>query len=572
MAALAQRKGLVAVLAVLVAGALVAVLLLVLAGPATAKEFATLHVLEGTVEVQRADQEAFGPGSEGDTLRSGDTVRTGTDGRAEIEYFDGSFTRLDFDTTFLLTELASIPDEPNSKIIEAQQDSGRTFQRVLEITGAESRFDVATPTATASVRGTDFVVFENDDGTIEVWVLPDDDPTSTSVVVIILEDGSEVEIEEGQGARITDTGVDEFTLTDEQLSDPWLDFNCDVLGSDFPACEDPEVLGEVIEEPEEEGPPPEEEETPPPDDDTTEVLGGTITPSPSPSPSPKKDKNPPPPPSDGSPVTITLGWSTGPADLDLHVLTPDTDEAEGGEAWSGNPCVEKPGGGCHATASGNASGGGSETVTLRPIDQPDPDNWPPGAYQVWVENVSCSDNTFETSDASVTISRPGSGTVSLSIGGASGDKKGQTWNAASVFMTQRGTMATTGTQQVVGDPCGPPPGSTTTTTTTTPGTERLTNGPPPALESSGADGVPAGSDGDTTGDGADGRGDNNGGGQGGGPSDVPVPEPPAPPPTAPEPEEPVTPEPSPEPPAPEPPAPTPAPEPSPLPEVGEPLP
>ncbi|MGH2661257.1 MAG: FecR domain-containing protein [Actinomycetota bacterium] len=541
-----------------------------MAGPATAKEFATLHLLEGTVEVKRADQQDFGTGAEGDTLRSGDTVRTGPDGRAEIEYFDGSFTRLDFDTTFVLTELASIPDEPNSKIIETRQDSGRTFQRVLEITGAESRFDVETPTATASVRGTDFVVFENPDGTIEVWVLPDDDPTTTSTVVIILADGIEVVVEEGEGARITDEGVDTFTLTEEQLSDPWLDFNCDVLGVDIPACEEPEVLGEVIEEeePEEEEPPKDKDESPPPDDET-EVLGGTTTPSPSP-PKPKKDQDPQPPPSDGTPVTITLGWSTGPADLDLHVLTPDTDEAEGGEAWSGNPCVEKPGGGCHATASGNASGGGSETVTLKPIDQPDPNNWPPGAYQVWVENVSCVDNTFETSDATVTITRRGSGSVNLAVAGATGDKKGQTWNVASVFMTQRGTMATTGTQQVVGDPCGPPP-SPRTMTTTPPGIERLMNGPPPAegASSSGTDGAPA-QNGTGSTDGPGDRSGNNGGGQAGSPPEPPMPEPPAPPPTSPEPEEPVTPE---EPPVPpEPPAPPPLPDPPPTPDPGgEPL-
>jgi hypothetical protein len=253
-----KRTRLAVFLAVLTAGAVLAAFLIITAGPATAKEFATLHPLEGTVEVQRG-QGAFTAGSEGQTLRTGDTVRTGPDGRTEIEYFDGSITRLDHETTFTLRELASYPDTPGSKVIEGEQSEGRTFERVTELTDSKSRFDVDTPTATASVRGTEYVLTTHPDGSTEIWVLPDDDP-GTSSVILILEDGTEIIVSEGQGLIVHPDGsaVGPFTLTADQLEDGFLHFNLCLDDPDLEECQT-EVEAEVVEQPPDEpdsGPPP----------------------------------------------------------------------------------------------------------------------------------------------------------------------------------------------------------------------------------------------------------------------------------------------------------------------------
>jgi hypothetical protein len=153
---------------------------------------------------------------------------------------------------------------------------------------------------------------------------------------------------------------------------------------------------------------------------------------------------------------ITLSWSSGPANLDLHVLTPDVEQDEGGEVWPGNPCLVRQEGSCWAFASGDAVAFGSESVTLRPLGQPEDGDWLNGGYRVWVVNTSCQDATFENSDAAVTISRAGGESVSLPVSGASGERALETWNVASVFMTRDGAMAVAGTQSMVGDPCGPP--------------------------------------------------------------------------------------------------------------------
>ena len=248
-------------------------IVVVIAKPATAEQFATLHPKQGVVEVGE-DDGGFVAGQEGQTLEAGDVVRTGDDGRAEIEYFDGSVTRLDASTVFGLEELSSIEDQPGSRVIEVSQQEGRTFQRVTEITGSESRFDVETPTATASVRGTLFDIQIEDDGTIRVLVLPDDEP-GTSEVVVVLADGTEIVVREGEGLVIFgDRSTDgTFSLGEGHLTDPWVIFNlCDLEEIEIDVCEPPP--------PPEDPPPPEEpeepEETPAPEPSPTFIeFGGT---------------------------------------------------------------------------------------------------------------------------------------------------------------------------------------------------------------------------------------------------------------------------------------------------------
>jgi hypothetical protein len=290
--------------------AVVAVLVFVLtAGPATAEQFATLHPLGGTVEVQGSGASGFRPGTEGQTLRQGDTVRTGPDGRASIEYFDGSETRLDYDTEFRLTELASIQDRPGSKVISGEQEEGKTFHRVTAITDSESRFDTETPTATASVQGTSYVVHSLPSGFVVVWVIPDEDPEESSVLVT-LADGTEITLVEGQGLVIYPSGVagDPFPLEDSQIMDPWVLFNlCQVDELDLPQCEEEEEEtdgdgdGEKKKEPE---PTPQPPPTPPtftvtePDTFDGDGGGGGTR---GPDRHGDGDRNPPPPPEDTTP-------------------------------------------------------------------------------------------------------------------------------------------------------------------------------------------------------------------------------------------------------------------------------
>jgi hypothetical protein len=235
-----SNRARVAALAALFAAGIVAWGLVILAaGPATADQFATLQPLEGLVEVQGAAQDGFSEGVEGQILEAGDTVRTGPQGVAEIEYFEGSLTRLGSDTTFTLGSLAASPGTSGGREIEASQEAGRTFHRVATITDSQSRFDVATPTAIASVRGTNWVLTLSAAGEFVLWVLPDDDPEVVSSVVVLLPDGSEILVQEGQGLVLFPGGggSEPFVLGSDQLGDPWVLLNlCALDGLDLPLC------------------------------------------------------------------------------------------------------------------------------------------------------------------------------------------------------------------------------------------------------------------------------------------------------------------------------------------------
>lgn len=133
-------------------------------GTASAKQVATLRLLGGEVAVQHGD-DALEPGEEGESLSEGDIVRTGTDGRAAIEYFDGSLTRLDYDATFSLVTLETLRNPAESKVILGGQTAGNSYNRVTDLTDAESRFEIGTPTATASAQGTVYAVIVDEGST-----------------------------------------------------------------------------------------------------------------------------------------------------------------------------------------------------------------------------------------------------------------------------------------------------------------------------------------------------------------------------------------------------------------------
>lgn len=224
-----SRSALVAavVAVALAAGALV---IIFNAGPATAKPFATLEITAGGAEIQRASGGGFRAATDGAGLRPGDTIRTPPDGRATIEYFDGSVTRLDFGTTFTIRRLASEPD--GTTVIDAVHTTGATFNRVVELTGAQSRFDVETPTAVASVRGTVLFTEVRADGGSRIGVIDGE-------ILVTTESGA-LRLIAGRGVDVDATGNAgaPFILTPEMLGSGWLYYNLCVLDQVPGACDE----------------------------------------------------------------------------------------------------------------------------------------------------------------------------------------------------------------------------------------------------------------------------------------------------------------------------------------------
>ena len=253
------RRGLLAGSILLLVGAAVATYLVLTAGPAQSRQFATFHLQEGTVEIQRAGQGPFAAAAEGQTLREGDVIRTGADGRAEIEYFDGSITRLDYNTTFTIVALEE-EAETGGTIIEADQASGGTFSRVVELSGSDSRFETSTPTAVASVRGTDYFVLFNPDQTQIIGFIE-------GVVQVGGSVGDDVDLTALRGVDVSTSGElsEPYDLPPELLNGDFLRWN--LCERDFLESVCAEVEPKVQKKKEKK-----EEEPPPPPPQAPEVL------------------------------------------------------------------------------------------------------------------------------------------------------------------------------------------------------------------------------------------------------------------------------------------------------------
>jgi len=121
-------------------------------GGDTPEVLATLKVESETVEVKKKDADEFKTATDGQKLRAGDTIRTDSTGKAEINYSDDSFTRLDVDTTFTIDKLA---DDEGNRQVEGSLDTGKAWHRTAALTESES-FEQSGAGATAAVVGTAF--------------------------------------------------------------------------------------------------------------------------------------------------------------------------------------------------------------------------------------------------------------------------------------------------------------------------------------------------------------------------------------------------------------------------------
>lgn len=84
----------------------------------------------------------------------GDVVKTNSAGRAELDYSDGSLTRLAPNTQVTVVRL----DSASAQRTSVKVDAGRTWQRVKKLVADGAQYEVSTPLGVASVKGTAFEV------------------------------------------------------------------------------------------------------------------------------------------------------------------------------------------------------------------------------------------------------------------------------------------------------------------------------------------------------------------------------------------------------------------------------
>src|SRR5512132_3541474 len=119
---------------------------------------AVLSVISGDVQT-RFGGSGFASATDGAVLYVGSTVRTSGDARAVITLFEGSTIELEPASDITIEEATT---RSSSTIVRLAQSVGRSWHVVTHLTTADSRYEVRTPAATASVRGTAFEVAVDD--------------------------------------------------------------------------------------------------------------------------------------------------------------------------------------------------------------------------------------------------------------------------------------------------------------------------------------------------------------------------------------------------------------------------
>ena len=119
---------------------------------------AVLTVVSGDVQT-RFGASGFASATDGAVLYVGSTVRTSSDARAVITLFEGSTIELEPASDITIEEATT---RSSSTIVQLVQSIGRSWHVVTHLTTADSRYEVRTPAATASVRGTAFAVAVDD--------------------------------------------------------------------------------------------------------------------------------------------------------------------------------------------------------------------------------------------------------------------------------------------------------------------------------------------------------------------------------------------------------------------------
>ena len=113
--------------------------------------------VKGIVEVQRGGRGEFQALKSGQIVAVSDVVRTGNNGQVEFTWADKTRWKLTPGTQLTVAK-ATINSAKNAENARFRLDTGKLFVRIVKPIQTGSSFEVQTPRATASVKGTVFSV------------------------------------------------------------------------------------------------------------------------------------------------------------------------------------------------------------------------------------------------------------------------------------------------------------------------------------------------------------------------------------------------------------------------------
>jgi hypothetical protein len=139
------------------------------AAPGAQQTSATLTVISGQVQVAPPGG-GFAPGSSGQTVAVGARVRTSSDGRGTLTFFDGTTATLDPDTELTLSNVQPSGGQ-GGLLMNVGLTVGRVWAQVTSLVDRGSSFEVQAGGTTAAGREGATGYRLNPDGTLVCWVI-----------------------------------------------------------------------------------------------------------------------------------------------------------------------------------------------------------------------------------------------------------------------------------------------------------------------------------------------------------------------------------------------------------------
>jgi hypothetical protein len=121
------------------------------------QRLAQAQAVAGHVEVQRGGRGNFRALAQGDFVKTGDVVRTGTASASEFRWADGTRWKV-LPNSVLTVKKATSNTAERADHSHLHLAEGKVLVRITRALERGSRFEVETPTATADVRGTIFSI------------------------------------------------------------------------------------------------------------------------------------------------------------------------------------------------------------------------------------------------------------------------------------------------------------------------------------------------------------------------------------------------------------------------------
>jgi hypothetical protein len=185
---------------------------------------ATLKVLGPTVQVKSAGKANYATAKSGRVLHQGDAIKTDTSGLAEIDYTDGSLTRLGVSTEYTLTTLT---DKQGARQTKGTLTVGQTWNRAAKVTQSGS-FEVTAGGATAAVEGTAFAYScqQTPTGLLcqVVDVVDNVNVSSTAGGVTALDPATSVDLTNGVPGDVTDLSFEDLASNTFIFNNVTLDY------------------------------------------------------------------------------------------------------------------------------------------------------------------------------------------------------------------------------------------------------------------------------------------------------------------------------------------------------------